>query len=304
MYKYMKLLWGISLGLSSVAAALARAETECKNENDSCAEIGQWEFSLGIGAGVRTNPLVDSKNIPLILIPQISYVGERFFIQNLDIGFLLFENQQHQLNLFMTPSYDPIYFYDNHPGNFFLDNNNLAVQNTVKLNNGSSRGFTENSENKNLEGTPVTWRNLHKRRTAGLAGIEYNTTLAQIELQGHVVHDVTGIHDGDEVRLTLGKHWTKDKSRLGLALGANWQSSEVVNYYYGVSAQETDVTNIYSAKSGTSILLRFDWTYTLTENWDLRVLTSYRRLPTAISASPLIDNNKVLTACVGGVYHF
>ena len=42
----------------------------------------------------------------------------------------------------------------------------------------------------------------------------------------------------------------------------------------------------------------------LTERWDLRVLTSYRILPDEISASPLINDNKVITVFVGGVYHF
>jgi MipA family protein len=304
MYKYLKILPSFGLCLSLSTAALAKAETDCAIDNEHCDEVGQWQFSLGIGAGVRTNPLIDSKNIPLILIPQMSYIGERFFIQNLDVGVFLFENLQHQLNIFITPSYDPIYFHNNHPSNYFLNNKGLAVQDTVKLNDGGSPTSGENFEGENLATVPVTWRKLHKRNTAGLAGFEYNLTLAHVELQGQVVHDVTGVHGGDEVRLTLAKHWTKGKNRLGLALGANWQSQEVINYYYGVSARETDAANIYTANSGASTLVRFDWNYRLSEHWDLRFLASYRHLPTAISASPIVDDNKVTTAFVGGVYHF
>lgn len=304
MNNYLTILRSLVLYLSLTTAAFAKAETDCAADNDHCDEIGEWQLSLGIGAGVRTNPLIDSKNIPLILIPQVSYTGEHFFIQNLDIGFFLFENLQHQLNIFITPSYDPIYFHNNHPGNYFLNNKGLATQDTVKLNNGSSATAGENFEGENPETRPVTWRKLHKRNTAGLAGFEYNLTLAKIELQAQVVHDVTGVHGGDEVRLTLAKHWTKGKNRLGLALGANWQSQDAINYYYGVSAKETDAASIYNADSGISTLVRFDWNYRLSEHWDLRFFTSYRHLPRAISASPIIDSNHVITTFVGGVYHF
>ncbi len=304
MNKYLNVLSSLGLYLSLTTAALVKAETDCASDNDHCDEIGQWQFSLGIGAGVRTNPLIDSKNIPLILIPQVSYTGERFFIQNLDVGVFLFENSQHQLNVFITPSYDPIYFHNNHPSNYFLNNEGLKLQNTSGFENGGSPAAGGNSKGDSLDTTPVTWRKLHKRNTAGLAGFEYNRSLAQIELQAQVVHDVTGVHGGDEVRLTLAKHWAKGKHRLGLAIGANWQSHKVINYYYGVNAQETDAASIYNANSGTSTLVRFDWNYRLSEHWDLRFLTSYRHLPRAISASPIVNNNNVLTTFVGGVYHF
>ncbi len=39
----------------------------------------QWQLSLGLGAGVRTNPVMDNDDIPLVVIPQVSYQGERFF---------------------------------------------------------------------------------------------------------------------------------------------------------------------------------------------------------------------------------
>ena len=43
-----------------------------------------WQVAVGIGAGVRTNPVMDNSDIPLIIIPQINYQGEHLFIQNLD----------------------------------------------------------------------------------------------------------------------------------------------------------------------------------------------------------------------------
>jgi outer membrane protein len=89
-----------------------------------------------------------------------------------------------------------------------------------------------------------------------------------------------------------------------VSLGAVWQSEEIINYYFGISPDEADVENQYLAGSGVSTLLRFDWNYKLSKRWDLRALVSYRHLPPEISSSPLIKNNNVVTAFVGGVYHF
>src|SRR5690606_17128815 len=76
---------------------------------------------LGIGAGVRTNPLVGTADLPLVLVPQVNYNGERFFIQNLDFGVIVWQNDSQQLNLLATPSYDQVFFHRWSPGNFFID---------------------------------------------------------------------------------------------------------------------------------------------------------------------------------------
>ncbi len=304
MHKYLKILLDLCFCLSFCITVLAKAEDRCELGGDDCDEVGRWQLSMGVGLGARTNPLVDSKNIPLILIPQISYTGEHFFIQNLDVGFILLESEWQQLNLFMTPSYDPIYFYNNHPGNYFFDSQGFTINNIQKVGDVVLANNGNNPGSEGPQAKVASWRDLHTRRTAGLAGLEYSLTLNQIDFQAQVVHDITGVHDGDEIRLTLAKHWQKGKHRLSLAVGANWQDSAVINYYYGLSAQETDAASIYTASSGISTLARFDWNYKVTEDWDLRFFTSYRQLPTAISASPLVKDDKVITAFVGGVYHF
>ena len=99
----------IVTGLSQVHAA--GDEDDCKGPTDDCVAIGRWNFSVALGAGVRTNPLVNGKDIPLVVIPQFSYYGKRFFIDNLDIGFTLAERGAHTFNLIATPGYDRVYFY-------------------------------------------------------------------------------------------------------------------------------------------------------------------------------------------------
>jgi outer membrane protein len=293
--------------LSLCGPLLAMEGFACEQGYDECVAVGEWEISLGLGMGVRTNPVEDTPDIPLVLIPQVNYNGEHFFIQNLDFGFILRESETQQLNVLVTPSYDQVYFHRWSPSNFFLDSNRLALS-------GNSGGKDEdenlpviNPGDKEFIGpsfNDLHQRELRNRRMAGMAGFEYRFTLDELDLQAQYLSDFTGIHEGEEARISLAKHWASGRHHLITSVGVVWQSSEVVNYYYGVTQAEADARGAYATDAAVSSIARLDWNYQLTERWDLRLLASYRQLPNEISATPLINDNKVITVFVGGVYHF
>lgn len=289
-------------------ALLAVAGYACEPDKADCVEVGKWDISLGIGAGVRTNPVEDGDDIPLVLIPQVNYNGEHFFIQNLDLGVIVWENDTQQLNLMLTPSYDQVFFDRWNPSNFFSDSNTLISTGVGGGNKDGSGGFAPEIEGGSELVSPsfrdVPKRERRNRRTAGLAGIEYQYSTAIADFQFQYLSEFTGLHHGDELRLSIARHWSHGKHHLVGSLGAVWQSEEVINYYYGVTPPEADERGTYSADAAVSGIARIDWNYELTERWDLRFLASYRRLPDEIAASPLINDNKVITVFFGGVYHF
>ncbi|WP_039916090.1 MipA/OmpV family protein [Cellvibrio mixtus] len=290
------------------AALFAVTSYACEQGEKDCVEVGTWDISVGIGIGVRTNPVDDGDDIPLVLIPQINYNGEHFFIQNLDLGVIVWENETQQLNLMITPSYDQVFFDRWNPSNFFTESNTLvsAGVNGGKKNDYS--GFAPEIEGGTELVSPgfkdVNQRDLRNRRTAGLGGIEYQFSTALADFQFQYLSEFTGLYHGDEARLSVAKHWVSGKHHVIGSLGAVWQSEEVVNYYYGVTPPEADSRGTYVADAAISGIARIDWNYELTERWDLRFLASYRQLPDEISASPLINDNKVITVFFGGVYHF
>jgi hypothetical protein len=102
------------------AQATTDDEEDCKGPSDECVAIGHLNFSVALGAGVRTNPLVNGKDIPLVVVPQFSYYGKRLFIDNLDFGITLFDRRSNTLNLIATPGYDRVYFYRTDLQNFFV----------------------------------------------------------------------------------------------------------------------------------------------------------------------------------------
>jgi outer membrane scaffolding protein for murein synthesis (MipA/OmpV family) len=111
----MVLRRGGFLLLGFTATLPAFAQPSCV---DDCVEIGAWRVNVGMGLGMRSNPLNGGDDIPLVVLPEVSYYGERFFLKNLEMGFTLFENERHQFNALVTPGYDQMYFNRWDPFNF------------------------------------------------------------------------------------------------------------------------------------------------------------------------------------------
>jgi len=258
-----------------------------------------WQVSVGLGAGVRTNPVMDNDDIPLLVIPQISYQGEEFFVQNLDVGYTLFQDKERQFNLLLTPGYDQV-FFNRWDVNNFIDRSSFASIAKDSVKDGPAGGVVDTE----LSNSTIDKRRLHKRRMAALAGLEYNHTLYELDLQVQVLQEITDYYGGNEIRFSLSKNIHLGKNDVKLTLGANWQNASTLNYFYGLTEQESLVHIAYRPGGGLTSLLRFDWNYQLNEHWSLRFFSSYRHLSHAASDSPLVVKNNVVTAFAGGVYHF
>lgn len=286
------------------------AAPDCDALSPECAEVGKWQVKIGVGVGVRTNPVMNNDNIPLILLPQISYNGERFFLQNLDLGFIFFEDDVQQFNLLVTPSYDQVFFKRWDANNFVLNAETMSLD-------GDNHTGSESEETPidfrgpaygpvtNARELPIDTDKLRKRRMAGLVGLEYHRAIGAVDLQLHALQEFTDYHRGQEVRLVLARHFHRGKHDLVVSAGAIWQSSEVLNYYYGIEEGEGGTGDYYyQPNSDISSVVRVDWSYQLNRRWSLTFTTAYRSLASQIRRSPIITEDKVITAFAGGVYHF
>ena len=65
---------------------------QCSPADNDCVPVGEWKFSIALGAGVITNPLNEGDNIPLVIVPNFSYYGEQVFIDNNALGFTFYES--------------------------------------------------------------------------------------------------------------------------------------------------------------------------------------------------------------------
>jgi outer membrane protein len=282
---YVKwLLWAACLaGIAPLRAAAAA--DDCRGPSDDCVAVGHWNFSVALGAGVRTNPLVNGEDIPLVVIPQFSYYGKRFFIDDLDVGFTLAENASNTLSLVASPGYDRVYFYRTDLQNFFI----------VGFSPSGPAIYTTNMQLATSLGAPQVAP--RPRRVTYLAGPEWTFKAGGISGQLDVLHEVTGQNGGDEVRAALGIPLMESKGKLTANVGVTWKSAAIVDYYYGIST-------IYQGRAALDPFVKLGYTLPLAGKWHFNAFAEYETLGSAIADSPLVAEHHVETVFVGAVYTF
>ncbi len=334
---YMNCLSQISLILLLLLSTQVWAE--CAGTDEDCIAIGQWQFSLGVGAGGRTNPLVDGDDIPIFLLPQISYYGERFFWDTATLGFTLLETKTQILNAVATVGFDQMYFNDWSLGNFVIEGGSFGFA----ANFGENPPIFEDQDNYedgfgNVVITPtpddvdsgpnefflksraaigqnvktvvpneitVNSDDIKSRKMAGLAGIEYTAFVGKVAISLQLLQDFTGIHEGREVRFGVDYNFTKGRNAFDFAAGAVWQDQAIVDYYYGVDLDEIHQPSlVYTPSDSITPYIRLDWSRPIAKRWTLQATLHQKWFDDTVVNSPLVDKDSSISAFIGGVYHF
>lgn len=273
-----------------LATTATFAAEECTAPTNECVAVGSWSLSVALGAGVRTNPLVHGQDIPLVLVPQFSYYGKRFFIDNLDPGVTLFDGESNTLSLIASPGYDRVFFYRSDLQNFFVF---------------SPMSFAGNSPstgkpNPNLQELPANSQPLPQpaRKVTYLAGPEWTFKHGRLTGQLDFLHEITGHTHGEELRAALGMPiGSLLGGTLNTRFGVTWKSAATVNYYYGYPG-------LYQAGWALNPFAKLGYSRPLSRRWRLDAFVHLERLGNAISDSPVVDRHYVTTAFIGATYSF
>lgn len=278
----------VVLILSHVACA--SAADDCTGPSGDCVAVGHWNFSVALGAGIRTNPVVHGANIPLVVIPQFSYYGKRVFIENLDLGVTLAESNSNAFSLVASPGYDRVFFYRSDLQNIFIGGLPGSGNGGVS---GVGGGNVANTPSSTTQ-TPFPSR---PRRITYLAGPEWTFKIQRLSAQVDLLHEITGHNHGDEIRAALAVPLTESQSPVTASLGLTWKSAAIVNYYYGAP-------NIYEGGSAVNPFIKLGYTRQLTRKWRLTALAQYELLGKAIADSPIVAQRYVATLFAGATYEF
>jgi len=261
---------------------LAGPDGQCQGASAECVAEGGWNFSVSLGAGVRTNPVVREADIPLIVVPQFSYYGKRFFIDNLDAGCTLLESDHSTLSLIASPGYDRVFFYRGDPQNLFVGSFGVSP--------GSAAYVTAE--------TPGAVHFFSRpREVTYLAGPEWTFKYANLTGQLDVLHEITGHNHGDEVRAALAVPLGHLGGSWGVNVGLTWKSAAIVNYYYGAAG-------IYTAGAALDPFVKLSYSRPLKGRWKITAFVEGERLGSAIADSPIINQQYVATVFVGTTYVF
>jgi outer membrane protein len=273
------------LALAAVLDPVRTASADdCKGPSSDCIAVGQWNFSVALGAGAMTNPLVEGQDIPLVVVPQFSYYGKRVFVNDLDLGFTLAEDSANTLNLIASPGYDRVYFYRSDLQNIFVKGFGPGSPNTAVSVPADTPGAV-----------PFPPR---ARRVTYLAGPEWSFKYGGVTGQLDVLHEITGQNGGSEIRAAAAIPLIQGKGSVSANLGITWKSAAIVDYYYGARGI------YYQAGSALDPFLKLSYTRPLNARWRFSAFAEYEVLGRAIADSPIVAEHYVATAFVGAIYTF
>jgi outer membrane protein len=262
---------------ATASAAPASPRDDCDADSPDCVAVGKWNVSVGLGAGVRTNPLVHGQDLPLAVVPQISYYGKRFYIDDLDVGFTAVDGETNTLSIIASPGYDRIFFYRSDLQNIFVNVGGASRTNPSPV---PPVPFPSRSR-------PITY----------LAGPEWTFKYNGLIGQFDVLREITGHNHGEEVRTAIEFPLSRSIGALNGTVGLTWQSAAIVNYYYGAP-------RIYESGSALRPFVKLGYTRPLGRGWSLKGIAQYEHLANAIADSPIVAHNYVVTSFLGFVHAF
>jgi outer membrane protein len=221
------------------------------------------QWSLGIGAFSSPRPYVGAENSQIVA-PLIEVTYKKIYVQGIQAGYRFFDT-----------------------GKFALDARAGIVFNGLD---------PEDSEF--LEG-------MNKRRPTIEGGFVFDWKPGKFRLSNALYTDLLGRSYGQQASSDFSRTWTFSAYRWGFtpSIGVVWQSSNFVDYYYGVTPEEArpgrppfeghSVINFRSSLFGyifMTLRLRFV------------ALVRVQRLDNEIIDSPIVDQQRGIFGLVGISY--
>lgn len=222
-------------------------------------------YGIGFTKSVAQRPFVGVDDQSTSL-PYIVFGYKDFYIEGLNIGYSLWQGGDVVVDALATPR-----FYE------------------VKA------SFASNDELDGIEETKPTY-------LAGLS-VKYRGSLATTTLQllGDVLES-----DGYELLASVSRAFEFDN---GLSLvpstGITWQSAALVDHFYGVQSNEASLNRpVYGGHSSANAHVSATALYDVGKHIQLLAQVKYEALGSGTRNSPVVDEDSIVTAVIGAVYHF
>ncbi len=254
---------GLCLLVLAVLASSPVGAQEEATGQDQSDASSSAQWSLGLGVISSPRPYVGAEN-NVMAIPIIGLDYKKLYIQGIQAGY------------------------------HFVDNENF----TFDARAGVVFAGLDPDDSPFLDG-------MEKRESTIEGGFVFDWKPGKYRLSASAYSDLLGRSDGQQAALDLSRTWTFNRYRWGLtpSIGFVWQSSNYVDYYYGVSPEEArpgrPPFDGHSVINFRSSLFAF---YFLTMRVQLVGLLRVQRLDNEIFESPIVDKRRGFFGLVGATW--
>ena len=261
--------------LLPLLAAPCFAEEEPEEPQES-----RWRLGAALGYGVRSNPLVQSDDIPIYVDLDIAWFGDHWFFDNGDLGVT------------------------------FADNAVLTSSLVARFN--SDRVFFGNTDKRfvsaDLAGMPLPEDVDFKppdRDYAVELGVEVLTDGNWGSLQLSAFRAISDTHEAFDVYADYSYGWRSQRLYIEPSFGASYKSADMNDYYWGVTPEEAGLVAFpYEAEAGVNWHARLMLGYQVSRHWAFSLVAEYERLNDEAAASPIVEDHNVLGWFAGVAYRF
>lgn len=279
---------------SSVLCALAccaGAAAHASPTADPYSADSGWQLGVATGLGQLANPLVQSHDIPLVLLPRLEFFYHDVAWVNTSLAYTPIQTDAGNLALVTQLNQDGLYFLP-------AWQRHTLAQWRVPPMAGPTPEFPGTAPEPNLT-------LLAKRHLSYLAGAEWTFQHEHWHLAATWLSDITAGHHGQEQWLRAEYYWQVSAWTATVGVELQRQNSQLLQYYYGVAADDVSAGfRPYHAGAAIHAAVKLHLQYAMTAQWSLLADVKHQQLGAAMRDSPLIGRSQLWSAFVGAAYAF
>ncbi|WP_424973407.1 MipA/OmpV family protein [Dinoroseobacter sp. S124A] len=143
------------------------------------------------------------------------------------------------------------------------------------------------------------------REVTGDVALELRYDLGRLYAGADIRQEFTGEHDGQEARFRFGLRQALGPVRLDWSAGAAWQSGDLSRYVWGVGSDEARVgRDAYDPGDVVVPFVGLRGVMPIGENWSILGTLRADFLPDAVTDSPIIEDDTLVSGGLGVEFRF
>jgi len=221
---------------------------------------------VGFGAVIRDEPY-RGMDVDILPLPMFALKHERFYLRGATAGYTVWENDPFKLDAIVKARF--MGYEEDDSG--FLDgmgDRNFSIDGGLKF----------------------TWK---------------IRQLSNIELSASAVTDLLSEHEGQEAKVSLSKKFKFWPIVIEPGINVEWQSQDLVDYYYGVRSGEVRAQRgAYFPGEAINISPELALFVPLSRKWLVFCGARVDFLDDEITDSPIVDKDYTVKGIVGLEYMF